>query len=99
VIEQAAAGGPSAATCAHWAAAVLYNGLARYEEAATSARQATTNAFDWFMPVRALAELVEAAARAGDPELARDALERLAETTQPARTYWALGIEAAPGHC
>jgi ATP/maltotriose-dependent transcriptional regulator MalT len=94
VIERAAAGGPSAATCAHWAAAVLYNGLARYEEAAASARQATTNTFDWFMPVRALAELVEAAARAGDPGLARDALERLAETTQPARTDWALGIEA-----
>jgi ATP/maltotriose-dependent transcriptional regulator MalT len=94
VIEQAAAGGPSAATCAHWAAAVLYNGLARYEEAAASARQATTNTFDWFMPVRALAELVEAAARAGDPWVARDALERLAETTQPAGTDWALGIEA-----
>jgi ATP/maltotriose-dependent transcriptional regulator MalT len=94
VIEQAAAEGPSAAICAHWAAAVLYNGLARYEEAAASARQATTNTVDWFMPVRALAELVEAAARAGDPGLARDALERLAETTQPAGTDWALGIEA-----
>jgi len=94
VIEQAAAGGPSAATCAHWAAAVLYNGLARYEEAAAAARQATTNTFDWFMPVRALPELIEAAARAGDPGLARDALERLAETTQPAGTDWALGIEA-----
>jgi len=94
VIEQAAAEGPSAATCAHWAAAVLYNGLARYEEAAASARQATSNTFDWFMPVRALAELVEAATRAGDPGLAHDALERLAETTQPAGTDWALGIEA-----
>jgi ATP/maltotriose-dependent transcriptional regulator MalT len=94
VIERAAAEGPSAAICAHWAAAVLYNGLARYEEAAVSARQATTNTVDWFMPVRALAELVEAAARAGDPRLARDALERLAETTQPAGTDWALGIEA-----
>jgi DNA-binding CsgD family transcriptional regulator len=94
VIEQAATGGPSAATCAHWAAAVLYNGLARYEEAAAAAWQATTNTFDWFMPVRALPELVEAAARAGDPGLARDALERLAETTQSAGTDWALGIEA-----
>jgi ATP/maltotriose-dependent transcriptional regulator MalT len=42
----------------------------------------------------ALPELVEAAARVGDAELARDALERLAETTQPAGTDWALGIEA-----
>ena len=29
------------ATRAHWAAAVLYNGLARYDEAASAARQAT----------------------------------------------------------
>jgi ATP/maltotriose-dependent transcriptional regulator MalT len=42
----------------------------------------------------ALPELVEAAARMGDVELARDALERLAETTQPAGTDFALGIEA-----
>ena len=42
----------------------------------------------------ALPELVEAAARIGDAELARDALERLAETTQPAGTDFALGIEA-----
>src|SRR5215469_11653525 len=78
LIEQAAAGGPGAAICAHWAAAVLYNGLGRYQEAATAARQATSNTFDYFMAVRALAELVEAAARAGDPGLARDALARLA---------------------
>jgi DNA-binding CsgD family transcriptional regulator len=42
----------------------------------------------------ALPELVEAALRAGDPGLARDALERLAETTQPCGTDLALGIEA-----
>ena len=43
----------------------------------------------WTLP-----ELVEAAARGGDAELARDALERLAETTQPCGTDFALGIEA-----
>src|SRR5260370_39696887 len=46
------------------------------------------------MSMWALPELVEAAARSGDPELARDALERLAETTQPCGTDVALGIEA-----
>jgi DNA-binding CsgD family transcriptional regulator len=40
-----------------------------------------------------LPELVEAAARGGDVELARDALGRLAETTQPCGTDLALGIE------
>jgi DNA-binding CsgD family transcriptional regulator len=42
----------------------------------------------------ALPELVEAAARGGDAELARAALERLAKTTQPCGTNAALGIEA-----
>ena len=92
-IEQAAAGGPSAALYARWAAAVLYNGLARYKEAAWSARQATSNTFEYWVSVWALPELVEAAMHVGDAELARDALERLAETTQPAGTDFALGIE------
>jgi len=94
-IEQAAAGGHGlAASYAHWAAAVLHNGLARYEEAASAARHATADTvFPWpFM--WALPELVEAAARAGDAELAREALERLTKTTQPFGTEWALGIEA-----
>ena len=42
----------------------------------------------------ALPELVEAAARTGDTEVARDALERLAETTQACGTDFGLGIEA-----
>ena len=79
---------------AHWAAAVLYNGLARYEEAASAAREVTANAIDPWESMWALPELVEAAARVGDTELARDALNRLAETTQPAGTEFALGIEA-----
>jgi DNA-binding CsgD family transcriptional regulator/tetratricopeptide (TPR) repeat protein len=93
-IEQAVVGGPGVAIYAHWAAAVLYNGLARYEEAAEAARQATSNTFDYFVSAWALPELVEAAARAGKPGLARDALERLAKVTQPCGTDVALGIEA-----
>ncbi len=82
------------ATRAQWAAAVLYNGLARYEEAASAARQATADApnhwiFMWILP-----ELVEAAVRGGHNELAREAHERLAATTQPCGTDFALGIEA-----
>ena len=93
-IERAAACGQRAATHAHWAAAVLYNGLARYEAAASAARQASANPFDPWGSMWALPELVEAAARKGDTELARDALERLAGGTRPCGTYWALGIEA-----
>ena len=43
----------------------------------------------WVLP-----ELVEAAVRGGDTRLADGALTRLAETTQPCGTDWALGIEA-----
>ena len=93
-IERAAGGGPGVELYAQWAAAVLYNGLARYEEAAWSARQATSNTFEYWVSVWALPELVEAAMHVGDAELARDALDRLAETTQPAGTDFALGIEA-----
>jgi len=93
-IERATGGGPGVALYAQWAAAVLYNGLACYEEAACSARQATSNTFEYWVSVWALPELVEAAMHAGDAELARDALDRLAETTQPAGTDFALGIEA-----
>ena len=95
MIEQAAAGGQGlAATSAYWAAAVLYNGLAHYPEAAAAARQATSNTFEPWISMWALPELVEAAARGGDTELARDAVERLAVTTRPCATDWALGIEA-----
>jgi DNA-binding CsgD family transcriptional regulator len=93
-IERAGEGEAIAATNAHWAAAVLYNGLGRYQEAAAAAQQATSYPFKLYGSMWALPELVEAAARAGDAELARDALERLAETTQPSGTDWALGVEA-----
>jgi hypothetical protein len=82
-IEQAAAGGHGlAASYAHWAAAVLYNGLARYEEAAPAARHATADTVFPWPSMWALPELVEAAARAGDAELAREALQRLTKTTR-----------------
>ena len=94
-IEQAAAGGQGlAAINAYWMAAVLYNGLGRYDEAAAAAQQATANTLEPYMSMWALPELVEAAARAGDAALARDALERLAESTRPCGTEWALGVEA-----
>jgi DNA-binding CsgD family transcriptional regulator len=79
---------------AQWTAAVLYNGLARYEEAASAAQQAASKTFDPWSYMWALPELVEAAARTGDAGLARDALARLTETTQPAGTDFGLGMEA-----
>ena len=92
-LEQAAAAGQGAAvTWAHWVAAILYNGLGRYQEALASARQAAgyklVHLSMWALPT-----LVEAAARTGNTELAADALDRLSEWTQAGRTDWGLGVE------
>jgi DNA-binding CsgD family transcriptional regulator len=93
-IEHATAHGQGLAMrVAQWAAAVLYNGLARYDEAAAAARQVTTNDIDPYPSMLALPELVEAAVRVGETDVARKALDRLAEMTQPAGTDWALGTE------
>ena len=79
---------------AHWAAAVLFNGLGRYEEAAAAAGEVVTNCIMPWLSMWARVELVEAAARVGDTALARHVLAELAATTQPAGSGFALGLEA-----
>ena len=78
-------------TVIQWASAILHNGLGRYDDALTAARQASQDPHD---PPRALPELIEAATRCGVPEDAADALERLSNTTQASGTDWGLGTEA-----
>jgi DNA-binding CsgD family transcriptional regulator len=73
---------------------VLYNGLARYEEALTAARRATEYPQDLAFFAWGLAELIEAAARCGKADLAADGLRRLSELTRTSGTDWALGVEA-----
>ena len=80
---------------AHYARAVLANGLGRYSEALTAA--AATDAFDvdgFTIYAQGLSELIEAAARAGAAERAADALRRLAEMTQASGTDWGAGVRA-----
>jgi len=96
-LQQTAArdqGKGEAARMAQWSAAVLYNGLARHDEAKAAANAAITDAIGPWSSIWALPELVEAATRTGEPELARDALDLLAGSTQPAGTDFALGMEA-----
>ena len=88
-----AAGQGGAVTGAHWAAAVLHNGLGRYADALTAAEKATRDA-TVFTSILVVPELVEAAARTGNTDVAAGALERLAEATQPSGNDLALGVEA-----
>jgi DNA-binding CsgD family transcriptional regulator len=76
-----------------YAAALLYNGLGRYDEALAAAELVCQyddiGVLGW-----SLTELVEAAVRSGQPARAADALRRLSETTRASGTDWALGTEA-----
>jgi DNA-binding CsgD family transcriptional regulator/tetratricopeptide (TPR) repeat protein len=81
-------------TYAHWSAAVLYNGLGRYDKALTAASQASEDTPGLSISMWALPELIEAAARGGNARIAGDALARLAGTTQASGTELGLGIEA-----
>jgi DNA-binding CsgD family transcriptional regulator len=91
--KAAAEGQGVAATYAQWAAAISHNGLSRYEEAFAAARQASEHRH-LYVSVWALPELIEAAVRTGDSQVAADALERLAERTQAGGTDLGLGLEA-----
>ncbi|MEV4622271.1 AAA family ATPase [Asanoa sp. NPDC049573] len=77
-----------------WARAVLHNGRGEYAAAADAAASEDHDPpVLGFPPWGILAELVEAATRAGRPERAAAALERLATATTAAGTAWARGIE------
>jgi DNA-binding CsgD family transcriptional regulator len=89
----AAAGFGMGITAAQWAAAVLYNGLARYPEATRAARS-TAHITEPWISTWLLPELIEAASRAGEIDVARAALERLVATTRPFDTDFARGVEA-----
>jgi len=94
-ITEATAGGQGlAVTYAHWTAAILYNGLGRYDEALAAARQASEDTPGLYVSMWALPELIEAAARSGNTDTAGDALAQLTETTQASGTDVGLGLEA-----
>jgi DNA-binding CsgD family transcriptional regulator len=78
---------------AGYAAAVLNNGLGRYDAAMEGAARASDDG-DFGYSSAALPELVEGATRSGRPEVADAALRRLEQRTQAAGTDWALGVLA-----
>ena len=97
-IKGATAGGQGTAVqYAHWANAVVMNGLGRYDEALEAAVAASDDTPELFVATWALSELVEAASRKGDTELAARALAQLREQTGAGDSDWALGVAARSG--
>ena len=95
VITEATAGGQGTALqYAHWANSVLMNGLGRYEAALVAAVEASEHVPELHIASWALSELIEAATRTGNAELAKGALARLVEHTDACDGDWALGIHA-----
>ena len=94
-IDEATAGGQGTAVqYAHWANSILLNGLGRYCEALAAAKQAGDDTPELFVSVWATAELIEAATRTDETDLAAGALERIEEATAVADNDWAFGIRA-----
>ena len=94
-IKDAIAGGQGIGVqYARWVAAILFNGLGRYEEALAAAEEAAEATPELFVPAWALPELIEASVRSAKTDIGVGGLERLAEATAPAATDWARGIEA-----
>ncbi len=79
---------------AHWAAAILHNGLGHYTEALTAAEDAVQGEMTPFVAASALQELIEAAARIGDAARGADALRQLLTMTAVSGTGWAAGVGA-----
>ena len=75
------------------ARALLYNGLGQHAAAVAPAESASARD-ELMVSVWSLPELVEAAARCGNAELAADAMERLAERAMASGTNLAHGILA-----
>jgi DNA-binding CsgD family transcriptional regulator len=92
--EVVQAGDGGGLTFIHSATAGLYNGLGRYGEALAAAQQAAEDPTDSSYTTWGLVELIEAAARSDEAELAVEVLGRLTADTRASGTDFALGIEA-----
>ncbi|MFJ4624382.1 AAA family ATPase [Streptomyces sp. NPDC088812] len=82
-------------TATQWAAAVLYNGLGRYEEAYAAAGRGCENPQELGLSLQSRVELVEAAVRLGRTARAAEAARTIEEMAQASGTPWARGTSAA----
>jgi len=92
--EAASAGQGNAVGFTTLARAVVANGAGRYHDALAPAQDTSEDMPDLVTSMWGLIELVEAAARSGEIEIARVAVERLAERNDASANDWSRGIEA-----
>jgi DNA-binding CsgD family transcriptional regulator len=94
-VRDATAGGQGTAIeFVDHARAVILNGSGRYRQALTPAQDAADATPEMVVAGWGLIELVEAAAKCGETDVARRALERIEERNSVVATDWGLGIEA-----
>jgi hypothetical protein len=95
VPEATARGQGNAVQFASLAMAVVANASGQYRAALAPAQDASDDDMPHVVvSMWALIELVEAAARSGEMELARSAVVRLAERNDASANDWSLGVEA-----
>jgi DNA-binding CsgD family transcriptional regulator len=78
----------------NWTVAVLYLGLARYEDALAAAERAAEQPQEFGLSTWVWPELIEAAVKSGHPDRAAAPFQHLGEFARASGTDWALGIEA-----
>ena len=81
-------------TATEWASGVLYNGLGRYDAALAVLGETERHHERGPAAIWPLTDLIEAAVRSGQPQLAETALEGIVEATRPSGTDWGFGIQA-----
>jgi DNA-binding CsgD family transcriptional regulator len=82
-------------TVANFAEALVYNGAGRYEEALESAKGELPFSGELGHAMRALLEIIEAATRVGEQEIAEEAVHRVEAVTRPAHDRdWAKATAA-----
>ncbi|MCR2809053.1 MULTISPECIES: LuxR family transcriptional regulator [unclassified Microbacterium] len=85
--------GSAQSAFAHYASAILHNGLGAYSTALDAAT-ATCESAELSLSTLGLPEVIEASVRTGDTDTALRALERLSARVRASDTPWARGLEA-----
>ena len=99
-IDAAESGGQHlVATVARWVAAMLYNGLGRYDEARESARLAAEDPSGIYVSTWALPELIEAAARSGHMPWPATPWRGCGIRPRPAAPTGRWGLRRVPARC